>query len=350
MSNLKHVTPLKIAVFGDTHGHLRLMFQLCRLWQLENGVHLDAILQCGDMGFYPDPNRVDKATKRFAELDPEELGFAYYFRKGVEGDVTDPLMDRILKGAPESLDTIRSPVVWCQGNHEDFQALRHTVGTRSLVPVDRYDRLYLLQPGEVATISKLDSGIAVPGFDHRIELSDKKGNYQYVFPEGSDFICTKTENAHKGTCLDIGSLGGSQEVPSAKHVTEKNGEHLKHVSQQGARRLGQESFDVLISHCAPAGVGIEYGSEWLRDSIVQAQPFYHFYAHHRDPIAPERIGGTWCYWLNDVNFVRSKSGTAHRLEAGCMGILTWKNSEEHGFDVVDDSWLENVSATTWQFL
>ncbi|MEW8030221.1 MAG: hypothetical protein AB2809_04785 [Candidatus Thiodiazotropha sp.] len=33
-----------------------------------------------------------------------------------------------------------------------------------------------------------------------------------------------------------------------------------------------------------------------------------------------------------------------------MGILTWKNSEEHGFDVVDDSWLENVSATTWQYL
>ncbi|MEW8030220.1 MAG: hypothetical protein AB2809_04790 [Candidatus Thiodiazotropha sp.] len=164
-------------------------------------------------------------------------------------------MDRILEGAPESLDTIRCLVVWCQGNHEDFQALIHKVGTRSLVPVDRYDRLYLLQPGEIATINRLDSGIAVPGIDHRIELSDEKGNYHYVFPEGSNFICMKAENAHKGTYLDIGSLGGSQEVPSAKHVTEKSGEHLKRISQQRARRLGQKPFDVLISYCAPAGAG-----------------------------------------------------------------------------------------------
>jgi hypothetical protein len=32
------------AVFGDTHGHLRLMFRLCRLWQIQHRVFLDGIL------------------------------------------------------------------------------------------------------------------------------------------------------------------------------------------------------------------------------------------------------------------------------------------------------------------
>ena len=56
---------LHIAVIGDVHGHLRLMFQLCRLWQVQTGVHLDLVLQCGDLGFFPDPARLDKATQRF---------------------------------------------------------------------------------------------------------------------------------------------------------------------------------------------------------------------------------------------------------------------------------------------
>ncbi len=39
------------AIFGDVHGHFRLMFQLCRHWQRNSGVHLDGILLCGDIGF-----------------------------------------------------------------------------------------------------------------------------------------------------------------------------------------------------------------------------------------------------------------------------------------------------------
>jgi len=62
-----------VAVFGDVHGHLRLMFQLCRLWQKEHKIHLDGVLQCGDIGFFPDISRVDSATRQYAKRDPEEL-------------------------------------------------------------------------------------------------------------------------------------------------------------------------------------------------------------------------------------------------------------------------------------
>ena len=62
-----------IAIFGDAHGHLRLLFQLCRLWQLEHKTHLDGIIVCGDLGFFPDVSRLDKATRRFALKDPVEI-------------------------------------------------------------------------------------------------------------------------------------------------------------------------------------------------------------------------------------------------------------------------------------
>lgn len=73
----------RLAVFGDLHGHVRLMYQLCRLWQMNHGVKLDGILQCGDLGFYPDPKAIDKATQRYASRDPEELGFGYVARESM---------------------------------------------------------------------------------------------------------------------------------------------------------------------------------------------------------------------------------------------------------------------------
>ena len=68
-----------VVVVGDTHGHLRLMFQLCRLWQLCHDQRLDAVLQCGDLGFFPYPGTVDGATRRYSRHDPEELAFSKYF-------------------------------------------------------------------------------------------------------------------------------------------------------------------------------------------------------------------------------------------------------------------------------
>jgi hypothetical protein len=341
---------LNIAVFGDTHGHLRLMFQLCRLWQLENGVHLDAILQCGDMGFFPDPGAADKATRRFAQLDSEEYGFAYYFRQKEPGDTNDSLMDRLLEGDPGSLDTVRCPVIWCQGNHEDFQQLIRGVVAQPLSPVDRYQRLYFLQPGKVATLKGLSGLGGVPGFERRIALYDEKATNCYLFPSGVDLLDKEGDEVQKYAQLEVGSLGGSQEALLVKPMSEKDAMRLKYVSQQGALQLAQKNFNVLISHCAPAGVGMEFGSDWLRDTIEQAQPVYHFYAHHRGPIAPERIGETQCYWLNDVNFKRSNNGALYRLESGCMGMLSWKNLNEHHFRIVDEPWLDKVFAKTWQYL
>jgi hypothetical protein len=53
-------------VFGDLHGRVLPAFKLAQAWSREHGIELAGLLQVGDFGYFPDPSRFDKATKRHA--------------------------------------------------------------------------------------------------------------------------------------------------------------------------------------------------------------------------------------------------------------------------------------------
>lgn len=61
-------------VFGDLHGKILPAFRLASAWTRDHGTPLAGILQVGDMGYFPDPNTIDRATLRHAKDDPLELG------------------------------------------------------------------------------------------------------------------------------------------------------------------------------------------------------------------------------------------------------------------------------------
>lgn len=288
---------VQLAVFGDVHGHLRLMFQLCRHWQLTHGVHLDGILQCGDLGFFPDLGTIDRATRRFSNRDPEELGFAYFFRLPEPAE-QDPLLERTLMGDPADLNTVDCPVIFCHGNHADFQVLDRITCGAALASVDAFQRIHLLRSGEVTELAG----------------------------------------------VRIAALGGMPERdrPPERQVLSTI------VSETAAGRLRRKQFDVLLSHGAPQGVGGPrgpWGSELAREVIELSQPAYNFFAHHRDAIPPGRIAGTECYWLDDVNFQKRDFKGPPR--AGCMGVLTWTSPDRHQFTVIEEPWFEQVTGENW---
>ena len=248
-----------IAIFGDTHGHLRLMFQLCRLWQLQQGEHLDIILQCGDLGFFPDPGRLDSATKKFEKRDPEELGFAYYFRFP-EPVQRDPLMDRILLGEPSDLNTVSAPVVFCHGNHEDFPALQAITGGSPMATVDYYRRLHYLPSGCITTLPRQ---------------------------------------------ISLAALGGAPEPEG-----ENRGHAEKYVNPQAARRLERRQVSILLTHGGPHPLSPQHatlGSPAIEQVIHRSQPAYHFYGHHGGPVPPQQIGSTLSVWFNDVSLCPIKT-------------------------------------------
>ena len=296
---------LNIAVFGDVHGHLRLMFQLARLWQLAHGSFLDGILACGDLGYFPDLSVLDKATRRYVRDDPEEAGFARFFL-WPEPLERDPLMDKILLGPAGEPNTVRCPVIWCHGNHEDFIALEKATGSAVLRAVDVYHRLFWLRSGHVIT--------------------------------------------HAG--LRLAALGGGPEL--AENEAPPPREHpLKRVREKDCWRLAGESVDILMSHVAPLGLGGEagqWGSGLVRDAVERLQPRFHFFAHHRQPVPAGVIGRTRCYWLNDVAFDRHARGLDQPLEKGCLGVLTWPDPKRAQFTVIEEDWLRGVTSRGWRWL
>src|SRR5262245_46657186 len=100
----------RFAVFGDVHGRVALMLTLARRWQQHTGCTLTAVLQVGDMGAFPDHHRLDDSTLRFARKDPDELGFRAFLEPSADGEA--------LLAPHDS-----PPIVFCRGNHEDFEYL-----------------------------------------------------------------------------------------------------------------------------------------------------------------------------------------------------------------------------------
>ena len=99
-------------VFGDLHGRVLPAFKLAQAWSREHDVKLDGLLQVGDLGYFPDPSRYDKATKRHVERDPLEAGVSLVAEPS---DTADAVF------AEEECP----PGMWFTlGNHEDYDRLK----------------------------------------------------------------------------------------------------------------------------------------------------------------------------------------------------------------------------------
>jgi hypothetical protein len=53
-----------ICAAGDIHGAMDRMYQDVLAFEAKLGVRFEWLLHVGDFGVWPDPNRIDKATKK----------------------------------------------------------------------------------------------------------------------------------------------------------------------------------------------------------------------------------------------------------------------------------------------
>lgn len=289
---------LHIAVFGDVHGHLRLMLSLCRSWQKEHGKFLDAILICGDLGCFYVDSALDRATRRFMEKDPEEMGFAWFF--GLPEPLErDPWVEKTLLGPPDDLETVSCPIIFCHGNHEDHSALRRLAQAKPLVPVDYFGRIFYLQSGCLVDING----------------------------------------------LRVVAIGGAPEDPKCAPPQVID----KWVSPQAvSNALSHSQVHVLLTHAPPAAGSLDYpfGSTLIHRAIELLEPCYQFYGHTRKEHPPQEFGRSVSYWLQNVCF-RKNGPKPARVAEKCMGILSWKSKEEHTFRYVDEPWFSRVHSANW---
>jgi hypothetical protein len=277
-------------VFGDLHGRVLPAFRLALAWQRARDEAVAGLLQVGDLGFFPDLSRLDKATRRHAERDPMELGTLLVAERSREADAVFAEKD-----LPHSLWFV-------PGNHEDYEALElleHGAGcTESDFTVDFYGRVRCLRDGAVAEL-----------------------------PGG----------------LRAGGLWGiDDQAPLRRRNAPKNGR----IKYRSATELSCASFDVLLTHESPRdAMFLDSGSQAITDVIDLAQPAFHFFGHYHCPGRIEAcdFGETQVFHLHGFEL----HGPGGSAEQDSVGVLRW--GEAGGaFEYLDPAWLGTFTRHNWQ--
>jgi hypothetical protein len=277
-------------VFGDLHGRVLPAFRLALAWQAEHGTPLDGLLQVGDLGYFPDATRLDRATARHAADDPLELGAALVAERSPEADelFAEP-------GIPEA--------IWfTAGNHEDFDALaaRATACEAVDFPVDAYDRVRCVRDGQVVNLA------------------------------GG---------------LRLGAIWGVD--GAGPHCRRKLPERA-YIRPRSLTDLAGRSLDVVLMHDAPADAAREhYGSDDLAAFFELTRPRFAFFGHYHGVgrrVAEGRFPHTELYHLEGLE-LRHRGGCA---EPNSVGVLTWVGGRGH-FEYVPAAWLRTFTRHNWRF-
>lgn len=298
---------MKLALFSDVHGRLRIVLRMIQCWQIQHQTMLDGALLAGDIGCFPDESKFDKATRRWIERDPEEAGFPKYFMRP-KAEIEEAFTGSPARGA---FSAVKCPILFVAGNHESFDYLTdcekagHAPGAPAQTfSVDCYRRIHCIKNGAVVRVQGADS--------QTIRIAGLWG----------------VENAREGS--------------------------PKKISQQAAQQLqkrGPNGFDVLLTHDAPHHSYTGHAaSETISKVLDTCRPPLHVFGHahpvdgqhefHRDPIP------TWSWIFEDAGFGKDCNGTL----TGAMGILTWGSSDlPQGWtiEMVQDDWLKSMRHRSW---
>ncbi|WP_294300662.1 metallophosphoesterase [uncultured Chryseobacterium sp.] len=282
---------MKIALFSDIHGKILLPFKLVDLYQKETGHKIDIILQCGDIGAYPNLEKMDKATIKHAQYDRDELGFHEDFTK------ENPEIRTFL-------DELDIDMICVRGNHEDHDFLDHLENqypSDSLFPIDVYTRVFVCKSG----------------WEQKLEAENETLNF-----------------------VGIGRIG------DRKGRSEKR--FIQNYERNVIRKLlkTKDTFDILITHDKDDSSQRGYGMAEIREVLDHIIFHYHFYGHTGEPYKEETDfnGITKSIKIKELEF--NESGI---LEKGCMIILN-KEKEELNMEIVDQKLTNKITKFNWKLI
>lgn len=229
---------MKLAVFGDVHGALPAMYEAVQAWERVQGQTIDYILQAGDMGMFPDLNRIDSATRRFGREDPTELLAPLY----VEGKLE-----------------ATHKTFFVRGNHEDQDFLRK-VGMGPVDPAGKIVHLAGARPVRIGGEEKGFSVVTLGGIEPRVE----------------------------------DPLSGWNDGGSHKYFNQREVRQLL--------KFPAEKIDILLSHDGPRGYCIHNnpvaGSAILLEAVKRLQPRFLFFGHYQHSPPEATLGRTRIIPLN----------------------------------------------------
>ncbi|MBC9909971.1 metallophosphoesterase family protein [Chitinophaga varians] len=281
---------MRLAVFADVHGKLLLPFKLADLYQQQTGKKIDFILQCGDMGAYPDIHHLDKATLKHARHNRDELGFH-----------DDFIQER--QAIRQLLDRLDIHMICVRGNHEDhdfLDKLEQTHATLSRFPIDVYQRVFVCRSG--------------------VKQELRKGQ-------------------------EVLYLAGIGRIGDAKGRTDQR--FIQEYEQREVKRLLKSSghLDILLTHDKDDSSQRGYGMGAIRDVLDHVPVLFHFYGHTGEPFRQEADvnGITQSVKVSELEF-----GPSGILPEGCMLILEHDAAGFGALEVVSQRLTNQLTQYNWK--
>lgn len=225
-----------VAVFGDVHGNLPEMYELCKNWQKEKKQRIDLVLQTGDMGLWESFDQMDKATKKHYRKDESELASAAY----LSGKRIAPIETWFI-----------------HGNHENFSLLTEREGQA----MDSAGRIVFLAPGSVQEFRKGSNILRVAAL----------GGMEYRF--------------------------GKYPLPTDQHVQKyMHPPSLAYLRNESPKvdvlLLHDAPLNKGLRNKFPTG------SKRITELIETLGPRFAFFGHYDDPPEPFYLGTTLCAGMN----------------------------------------------------
>lgn len=274
-------------VFGDLHGRVLPAFALTRRFELEFTVAVNGILQVGDLGYFPQVERLDAATRRFAARDPMELGVSELNSENRLACELFSKLDPYLR------------LYFTAGNHEDFAALEQCRRRHQPAwPVDDFQRLWCLDDGSITPVS----------------------------PQ-----------------LRVGSLWGIDGVaPGARRLRHPR----MQIDSQAVEWLLSQRFDVLITHESPLNAVLDQSGSYEISLLVdRVQPALAFFGHYHHPgrLHECTFRSTSVYWMQgfEMNY---RGGAA---EPQSVGVIQ-RVDKNWTFQYLPSKWLAEFRRENWR--
>ncbi len=286
---------MTILLFADLHGRILLALKLAARLQKERKMQLDLILQCGDMGIYPDPARFDKATLRHAQHDETELGFSRYFTK--------PHSD--VHAIWQQLDT---RLICVRGNHEDHDYLNNLEiqSTAARFAVDSEQRIEVCKTGHLQTFTQAEQSVSLVGIGR------------------------------------IGHRGNKSPNENQRFIQPYERERLRKLRKEA------QHVDILLSHDCPLHFfDKDFGMQEIRDFLDFHKPFYHFFGHTGHPYQAVTDENRFTTSVKIAELEWQPNGM---LPDGSLVLLHWNNEYDHKIEVVNDSWIKEYTFESWNYL
>lgn len=313
---------IRVAIFADIHGKFLLPFKLVDHYQKSTGNKIDLILQCGDMGAFPNKSRMDKATLRHAKHDRDELGFIDAFAY-VHAEIA------------QFLDELNIDMLCVRGNHEDHEFLDKLENEASFLeepayPIDAYNRVWVCRTAmPIAIHSKDNTPKATKNFGG-LTGKDKKS----------------TNNTNQSTDKDRLTMVGVGRIGDRKG--RNHPQYIQAYERQALTKLAKnaQEFDVLITHDKSSDSHRGYGALEIETLLNQIAFAYHFYGHTGEPFSQtlDNNGITQTVKVKELEF--NKQG---KLETGCMLILE-KSADKLSLTPVPLNDIIGFMKNTWHYL